>query len=389
MDILSCLLHYPWRTLTALGAVYGVPVHHRHPKEKVAQELSAAIRTRLRETLSHLSPDTRAALRALAQAKDLAIPRAEFIARFGALNPHRPWRQDAPPGPWPTPRSPAATLVHHGLVYPLNRGSTERPFNVILLPKDLCDAVAKHLDVTVIPSTPTPEPFPAPARAIDANEFTFLSFLNRCDYPVRHGRWLPPRAIKSLNRYLAPPDDLGAGRSELQAARIPFLHYLAERAGLVGLIGGYLKPTLLADGWLTALRPERLRALWDVWRERCDENRALWSRYRLPALEEDDDPVARFHVLLRPLVACPVGPLGHPTDLLDALVERSPALLRPQASYAAWAALDPAGQADFESRARAVLLEPLTGPLVWFGILFSFPFSPSSCLPVSSGSGIA
>jgi len=199
--------------------------------------------------------------------------------------------------------------------------------------------------------------------------FVFLSFLNRRDFSVRHERWLPPRALKSLNVFLSPPDDLGAGRSELQSARIPFLHYLAERAGLVGLTGDLLKPTLLAEEWLVAPRPRRLRALWDVWREPSEDNSALWRRYRLPRLEEDDDPVARFRTLLDALAMCQVGDVADPRELLDALTGRNPALLRPQASYAAWAALDPDEQTGFENRTRAVLLDLLTGPLTWFGVL--------------------
>jgi len=373
MDTVSCLLSYPWRTLTALGGVYHVSAHHHLDKKDVAQELSATIHARLSQTLASLSTDALAALRALTKTEDLAIPRSDFVTRFGRLSPYRPWAPDAPPAPWPEPPSPAAALVHYGLAYPLELRTGQHRLNVVLLPHDLRDAIAVYLDLSIPLPPPTPH---ADLQLADlqlanlpAEMFAFLSLLNRRDYPVRHGRWLPPRALKLLNQRLAPPDDLGAGRSELQAARIPFLHYLAERAGLVEVIGGFLKPTLLTERWLTASHSERLRALWDVWGERCDENRALWLRYRLPTLEEDDDPVARFHALLRPLAACPIGSLGCSTDLLDALVERNPTLLRPQTSYAAWVALDPDEQARFESRARAVLLELLTGPLVWFGLL--------------------
>jgi len=375
MDTISCLLRYPWRTLTALAAVYDVPAHHRHSRERTAQELSGAIHARLPRTLAALAPDARAALRALAQADGLTLPRPVFIARFGPLHPYRPWNPQAPPAPWPTPPSPAATLVHYGLAYPLDLGAPRRPLHVVLLPHDLRGALAASLDVTIPPATVSTYSLdvslPSPAYDLDADLFTFLSFLNRQDCAVRHDRWLPPRALQALNAWIFPPDDLGPGRSELQAARIPFLHYLAERAGLVGLVGGWLKPTLITQEWLAAPRSQRLRLLWDAWYEPCDDNRALWRRYRLPALQEDDDPVARFHALLEPLAACPVGPLRHSTDLLDALVERNPALLRPQATYAAWVALDPDERAGFEARARDVLLALLADHLVWFGLLQS------------------
>jgi len=371
MDTISCLLRYPWRTLVALAPVYDLHAHHRRPKEQVAQELGAAIHAQLPQTLAALGPDARAALRALAQADGLAIPRAHFVARFGPLHPYRPWKSDAPPGPWPTPPSPAATIVHYGLAYPLNVGTSRRPVRVVLIPRDLRDSLAGYLDLPDVRSVSTIS-IPAPYCAgydLDSDVFVFLSFLHRQDCAVHHGRWLAPRDLQALNEFLRPPDDLGAGRSELQAARIPFIHYLAERAGLAGCIGGYLKPTLIAQEWLAAPRSRRLCVLWDAWRERCGDNVALWGRYRLPALPEDDDPLARFHTLLEPLATCPAGPLGCLGDLLDGLVDRNPALLRPQATYATWAALDPDERTGFEARAREVLLALLTGPLAWFGVV--------------------
>ena len=99
MDIISCLLRYPWRTLAALAAVYDVPAHHHRPKEQIARQLSSAIRTHLPQTVAALDADARAALRALLQATDLTLPQAHFVARFGPLHPYRPWNPSAPPAP--------------------------------------------------------------------------------------------------------------------------------------------------------------------------------------------------------------------------------------------------------------------------------------------------
>ncbi len=403
MDTAACLLDTPWRTLAALAQVYDVTAHHHRPKEQVAQALGAAIHARLSQTLDALGPEARAALRVLIQADDLAIPRADFIARFGTLHPYRPWNPNAPPAPWPDPPSPAATLVHYGLAYPLNLGAGERPLHVILLPHDLQASIALALDLppklahlqTHIPAHLHTCKLPH----LQTDMFNLLSFLNRRDYPVTHGRWLPPRALEALNAHLKPPDDLGAGRSERQAARIPFLHYLAERAGLLGLVGQHLKPTLLAEQWLVDSPTAQLRLLWDACASHTDreENRALWKRYRLPALAEDDDPVARFRTLLQALVACPPGPLGHVDGLVDALARRHPALLRPQATYSVWIALDPEEQTAFQDRARVILRDLLTGPLCWFGVIeianervsesargrADLAVSPSPCLPLS------
>lgn len=373
MDAVSCLMRYPWRTLAALGKVYDVRAYHHLPQDGVARSLSKAIHAQLPHTLERLSADARAALLALTQAEDHTMERSDFIARFGALHPHRPWNPDAPPGPWPTPQTPASELVHCGLAYPLNLGTSERPIPVVLLPDDLHAPVVAALD---LPPRPAAQPADALEHlptyrlpSLQADTFTFLSFLNRRDYTVTHGRWLPPRALKALNEFLDPPDDLGAVRSELQANRIPFLHYLAERAGLVGLMGECLKPTPLTHEWLAASADHRIRSLWEAWVERSDANRALWRRYRLPVLREDEDPLDRFHALLDGLSVCPPGPLGEPGDVLDVLARRHPALLRPQATYATWTALGGEEQKAFEADARQVLTKLLAGPLLWFGVL--------------------
>jgi hypothetical protein len=138
---------------------------------------------------------------------------------------------------------------------------------------------------------------------------------------------------------------------------------------LVGLVGDYLKPTPRADEWLAASTTRRVRELWEVWSKRSEANRALWGRYRLPALKEDAKPLKRFHALLDGLAACPPEPLGHPDELLDALARRDPALLRPQTTYAVWDALGAEEQTAFEADARRVLGELLIGPLAWFGVL--------------------
>lgn len=63
------------------------------------------------------------------------------------------------------------------------------------------------------------------------------------------------------------------------------------------LEGQRLKPTLAAQSWLAQSRAERLRTLWEAWREDNETNAELWSRFRLPG-NSDLSPVARFNGLL-------------------------------------------------------------------------------------------
>lgn len=368
IDTASCLLRYPWRTLDALGVVYDVPAHHHRPKEDVVQELAAMIHARLPQTLDGLAPEPRAALRALAEADGGLLPRAEFVACFGSLHPYRPWRAAAPPAPWPDPPSPAAVLVHYGLAYPIDVGAEQHPLPVVLLPSDLHDAVLARLDRPASPAAPDAPAEPAPAAAPDLTTdlFAFLSLLNRDDYPVRHERWLPPRALKVLNPHLSRPDDLGPGRSELQAERTPFLHYLAERAGLVALAGGHLKPTAAAADWLAQPPPDRFQSLWAAWCATGPDNATLWQRYRLP-LAAEDDPPARFEQLRTLLAIWPPGPPTTRDSLLQTLYERDPTLFRPPIPYREWQDLPAVMQAEYRQQMEEGIADLLTGPLAWFG----------------------
>ena len=370
MDIISCLLRYPWRTLAALAAVYDVPAHHHRPKEQIARQLSSAIRTHLPQTVAALDADARAALRALLQATDLTLPHAHFVARFGPLHPYRPWNPDAPPAPWPTPSSPAATLVHYGLVYPLNLGTASRPVPAIVLPAEL----RPPLSILLVPSPP-PLRSSAPtlprssAPPLLSHLFALLSFLNREDIRPIHGRWLPPTALRRLAPFLRPQArEAEHARSELKVPYLSFLHYLAERAGLVDVAGGCLKPTAAALRWLNEPTAERIRVLWSAWTDVSATNAALWQRYRLP-LSEEEDPPARFRRLCAALSGRPAGVTGDLPGLLRALAERAPSLFRPSIPYRDWAALDEETRATFRRRREEHLSALLTGPLAWFGVV--------------------
>jgi hypothetical protein len=201
---------------------------------------------------------------------------------------------------------------------------------------------------------------------VGAAVLTFLCFLNGEDIRPLHGRWLPPTACRTLALRLQGATHLpGRVRSERQLPHLSFVHYLAERAGLVDLEGQWLKPTLVAQGWLAQPGAERVRVLWEAWREDSETNAELWSRFRLPG-DPDLSPLTRFNGLLHFLAS--LAPGAYPLDdLLDALARRDPALLQPCAPYRVWAELDEDTQTDFRQRARQWLAEMLTGPLAWFG----------------------
>ena len=173
--------------------------------------------------------------------------------------------------PWLDPISPAESLIYAGLVYPLRMGTTRHPIEVIVLPDEVRASLPGLLVAQIDPDVPEPQARPL-CPAVDRQVFSLLSYLNKHDIRPLWGRWLPPNAVRHLAEYLARVracDHEVPPRSELQVPGLAFLHYLAERAGLVDTAGpkGYLKPTFLVRAWLSLSGLARQRALWDAWLE--------------------------------------------------------------------------------------------------------------------------
>jgi len=396
MTLEECLQQLPWRTIAAIAQAQALAYTHRHDKPTLCARLAAAIvdPERWQATWHALSPEAQAALRALSEADGL-MRQEVFTARFGPIRPYKPWRDDAPAAPWENPASPAEELAYCGLIFVLNQGSKRRPLWVVLLP----DEVKAVL-------TPPPAPSPLPSLGLGRGEgvppeaggrgevstavLTFLCFLQREDLKPLHGRWLPPSVCRTLAPHLSAINHRPSAishqpsanvRSERQWPYLSFVHYLAERAGLVDLEGEWLKPTLVAQTWLAQPLAERLRALWEAWREDSEANAALWSRFGLPG-DSDLSPLARFNRLLDLLASLSPGAYAL-DDLVAALARREPALLQPGAPYRLWAAMDQKTQAAFRRRARRWVAEMLSGPLAWFGATSHTQYLiPNSQLPV-------
>jgi hypothetical protein len=155
--------------------------------------------------------------------------------------------------------------------------------------------------------------------------------------------------------------------SERQVPYLAFLHYLAERAGLVSLVGAHLRPTAAALAWLDATQQSRWEHLWRSWCASGPENADLWKRYELP-LSAEPDPPQRFQQVCKLLAALP--PQGESlTSYLHKARETDPSLFRPATSYQSWASLDPEAQADYAAHMAEALAGLFRGPLSWFGIV--------------------
>ena len=371
MLLRDCLTAQSLRHLEAIHRARGLAFDTHLPKSLVIEQLTERLREpeTTRAAWHALSAEARAALTALLEAGG-HLPREDFIYRFGAVRPYRPWQPGDPRAPWESPQSPAEEIVFQGLAFLVNLGTTQRPAWAAVLPNE-CRAPLSALTSSLSSPVLRPSSLSASLSPLPAGLFAFLSFLHRRDIRPIWGRWLPPTALREVNRYLDRPCDLTGVRSERDAPYLAFLHYLAERAGLVELAAGCLKPALVAHEWLAASPREQLERLWAAWTGDDAANRDLWQRYRLPGYKVEG-VTRRFRRLLDHLARRVPG-LGQPTgDFVDRLAEAEPLLFRAE-SYAHWTALSKETRARFHDRVRAALAALLDGPLAWFGLLDGEP----------------
>ena len=339
----------PRRLLAVIARQRDVPFPRDAPKATLVDLLGDALAdpANLRAALDCLSAAERAVLDDLVIAGG-RLPRYHVARRHGDLHPYRPWQPDAPSSPWDDPSSPVDRLYFLGLAF------WDRQAGDLAIPADL------------IPLLPTPahppQPRPAtgplePARAAAHDVALLLALLDVDDVRPWHGRWLTPRLLTAWGHRCAVPPAHPEARSERQAGRRRFLHYLAEAGGLVALAGPFLKPTPAGWNWLGSDPATRLRTLWDAFVAPRPEP---WRAYRLPG----------HHIVYHPpilvesvLDALPHHDAGDPAAFAEALLARDPtpySHLRTR----------PLNAHELLVKAIVALL---TGPLAWLGALAPAP----------------
>lgn len=364
MTLLDLLIASAYDHLFALTQSLALPVRRRLPRRDLLQHLQHffAQSTALPRLLDALSLAEREALHTLCQTDDPPSLHA-FTHRFGPLRPYCPRRPDSPRHPWRHPASPAESLYYKALIFCLN--------DQVFLPDEVRTALVAMRDKETrrqgnkeMTSLSPPLPV-SQSPCLQTDLCLFLALLAREDIRPLHDRWLAMRYLYDLNRRLTAPEELANVRSERAIPRLAFIHYLAEAAGLVGLISGYLKPTPAAAHWLTQPCASRALTLWQTWLDPAAANLARWQRYRLPA-----------HATPRPLAV---------TSALIAELRRQPSAapfpLQPVLDRAAgaivdlipWWLLDQTCLPPDSFPLQGILRELIAGPLTWLGLVSEIP----------------
>jgi len=359
MNLIDCLRMTPRRHLLAICRAHHWTCSSSVPKETLVTRLAQTLTNSVVQTTNALSSEEHAALHWLA-AHDGRMPLHDFTHTFGPIRPHRPWRMDNPTHPWRHPVSTAEKLLYKGLIYLTPSDPQRRQPRYVILPTEF---------LTLIPAdNPPADTEPAPQFPSASAPLTpsfdplldlalFLSYLQRADVRPLHGRWLSLRHLRALGPCLSPPYPCQDVRSELQAGRIAFIHYLAESLGLVLSVSNHLKPSPAALSWLGRPRSTQFQALRKAWLSPTDDNCQLWKRYRLPGCTLRDPPgfARRLTCLLRTI--------PHHTWFSLAQLIQSP--------YLALDELIPWWEREQRDATRDLLQETLEGPLSWLGVVES------------------
>jgi hypothetical protein len=369
----------PRRFLLAIGRARGLSLPWAAPKARLVEILAEQLSNPagLDRLLPGLSRPERTVLNDILLAGG-RVARRYLVEQYGDLRPYRPWRSDEPNRPWEAAISPPERLWYLGLIF-LDQATDE-----LIIPTD----IRPHL---ALASPPPPLAVPAPSgpAAVDRachDLACLLALLQRDDISPRHGRWLPSRFLTAWgDRCAIVPTSPGA-RSERHTGRRRFLHYLAENAGWLGVndqlamsneqLSGS-NPAMLKTGrqaltlrkgsrqvanlspspaawlWLNSSRAERLQTLWQTW-NRPDPER--WAAFRLPGYDWLTHPPA----LLTPLhETLPQVDPADPAEFARTLLKRRPDLRD----------LAPANRFEPLELLAGTIVDLLTGPLTWLGVL--------------------
>lgn len=271
---------HSWRVLRAITRAHRRSFDNHWTKAQAV----AQIRTLLldpdvvRRAVLSLPENAKEALQTLVACEG-AMPAPHFLDQFGPLRPYRPWREDSALAPWRNPLSPAERLLFLGFIFLRSDAKGEG----VTIPDEL---------LPLLPTLPSPERVPSAPNAYSRPDpildiAHLLAYVQGENVTPFAGRWLTPRHLRALDAGLAHADPTVAdARSELQTSYVRFLHYLAQSSGLVGAVGGFLKPMPTAWTWLDGSESERWQILWQGWQRdlRSRPGReSLWDRYRLPA----------------------------------------------------------------------------------------------------------
>ena len=247
-----------------------------------------------------------------------------------------------------------------------------RQTDTVFIPSNLLATV--RAVPSILPPTAPLASYPSASTA-QPNAFTcmhdlgvLLAFVQTTSVKPIHQRWLPATFLKQWGDHCAQFVQTPDARSEMQTQRRRFLHYIAAQMHLVTQINQQFVPTPVAWQWLQANPLSRLQHLWHGW---VQPDLARWHLFRLPGYHWLTGPQPLLEAIHRQLIS--YHREAHPIDTQDqpnlALYRATQLATRIRLQEYALHDLLPANLDEPIETLTQTIVEIITGPLVWLGVL--------------------
>ncbi len=352
--IRQALQSYPYHFIALIGRTRGLRLSSTLHKAQLIDKVNIILcdPAHTAAILSQLSPLNRQVLDTVLLAKAPVLAR-HLTRLYGVLRTPRhiiqAHRQQQP-------LSDLEQLILWGICF------TDSASQTVFIPADLRPCLPKPTLPTVVPPATTPDLSPLDIFCYDLT--TLLALLQTEQINLVHSRWLPPSLLNQWGQHCYQPPLVPTPRSELQTNRRRFIHYLAENAGLVTGADNYgitLQPKSWL--WLSAPRPQRIQMLWAAWSKAKAER---WHQYRLPGYTWQSDPARLLPHLHQTLLM--IDP-ADPQRFAQLMLKQQPNLLE----------LVPGNSQNPALRFTETVVQLLTGPLLWLGLLHCQTSSDKLC----------
>ena len=348
-SLYQSLIDYEMALLKAIANCRDVPLATPSKNEAVELLADALLSpTTIAITLTDLSEAEKEALQFLVD-NEGQIESPRFTRQYGVIRPMGSARLERE-RPWQNPVNPAEGLWYRGLIFKAFQITAQGSLEFVYVPDDLLEQIANRQSQIINRKSFEVSQAPAPALIVSGegrlreNIFNLLVYLQTTPVRLQDKRKkLTEKDRQALTNCLLPsllPDFT-------LEAELEFLLNLAERAGLLVVAHGRLRPDRdPTRSWLQSPAPEQIQLLQNAWRTDHAWNE-LW---RVPGLApqptgwENSPLLARSKILdyLSRLEASPE--IWFSLDDFVATIKRiDPDFQRPSGDYDSWYIQDAEG----------------------------------------------
>lgn len=370
----QALVDYDLALLRVLAEQRGVVLDATRRAEAVEQ-LAAALASpaSVAIALADLPDEARAALQTLVQSGGwLETPR--FARQYGDVRPFGVGRLEREK-PWLSPANAAEELWYRGLLFKGFRQAAEGAVEVVYLPADVAEQVARHLapapggEATfTVEAVADPVIVQPPDFRLREDLFGLLVFVQTHNVRLGPGERLAVQDLQALNAQMLYPV---APAAVEQDHWLQFVLHLARRMGLLVVRERRLKlQTEAVRAWLQAQRADQLRQAADTWRADPTWN-DLWV---VPGLVPhptgwENSPMLGRAKILGYLARVPGGAWLSLSGFVAAVKRFDPDFQRPTGDYESWYITDEQGNSlqGFEhwDRVEGAFIRHLIGEVLF------------------------